>query len=79
MKKIWLSSVVTSITIMSLITSITSCIPQRNINTQGGNIDTFKALLEESGFAVQQGAYGYQDAIALYVVPALLIAARGLT
>ncbi len=65
MSKIWFPPAFAVMVIAFLITSITACIPQSNTNTQGGNINAFKALLEKSGFTVQQGAYGYQDAIAL--------------
>ncbi len=51
--------------IISLIASITACIPGRNADTQGGDINAFRAALEQAGFTVQEGAYGYQDAIAL--------------
>ena len=65
MSKIWIIPTFAAITVTLFITSIISCIPQHNTNIKGGDINAFKALLEKSGFVVQEGAYGYQDAIAL--------------
>ena len=51
--------------IISLVASITACSLGRSVETQGGDINTFKTALEQAGFTVQEGAYGYQDVIAL--------------
>ena len=65
MRKIWLTPVFAAIVIISLIASITACIPVRNADTQGGDINDFRVALEQAGFTVQEGAYGYVDTIAL--------------
>ncbi len=66
MRKNWCILVVTVLAIASLIAAtIPACAPRQNSEMKGGDIEQFKSLLEESGFTIQQGAYGYQDAIAL--------------
>jgi hypothetical protein len=54
--------------VISLISSLAltiACTAEQSKGPQWGDIDLFKAALEEAGFVVQEGAYGYQDAIAL--------------
>ena len=65
MRNAWFTSIFTTITTISLVASIAACMPEQNVKTQGGDIDAFKIALEQAGFTVQEGAYGYQDAIAL--------------
>jgi hypothetical protein len=65
-KLVWFVLVVTMLLII-IFPSIISCGnrgPVIDIGS-GGDINAFKAALEQAGFTVQEGAYGYQDAIAL--------------
>lgn len=65
MKKTWFVRVFAVISLISIMSLTTTCAPEQSTNLWGGDIDLFKAALEEAGFKVQEGAYGYQDAIAL--------------
>ncbi len=47
---------------MFFILLFTGCIPHQDGD---GDINAFRSALEQAGFIVQEGAYDYQDAIAL--------------
>lgn len=57
--------VVMVLMLLLLIISISACAPGSGAKTPHGDIDKFITQLEKSGFTVQKGSYGYQDAIAL--------------
>ncbi|HHX88115.1 MAG TPA: hypothetical protein GX693_08085 [Firmicutes bacterium] len=65
MRKIRCALVFAAILLISILALTIACTPEQSINPRGGDIDLFRATLEEAGFKVQEGAYGYQDAIAL--------------
>jgi len=65
MRKIWLAAACTVVVIASLIVSAIGCAPQQNTISRDVDINAFKNALEKAGFTIQEGAYGYQDAIAL--------------
>jgi hypothetical protein len=54
-----------AVLLISILALTIACRPEQSAYSPGGDIDLFKAALEEAGFKVQEGAYGYQDAIAL--------------
>jgi hypothetical protein len=54
-----------AVLLISILALTIACRPEQSANSPGGDIDLFKAALEEARFKVQEGAYGYQDAIAL--------------
>ena len=65
MSRIWFPYALAVIAIAFLITPIAACAPQQAAGTKGGDINEFKTALEQVGFVVQTGGYGYTDAIAL--------------
>jgi len=65
MRSIKCIPVFTVLTVLSLIISISACVPGNGAGTRQGDIDKFIAQLEKSGFTVQKGVYGSQDVIAL--------------
>ena len=65
MRNSWFSPIFITLITISLIAPIAACVPGQNAITQGGDINGFKAALEQSGFTIQVGGYGYMDAIAL--------------
>ncbi|MCC7296000.1 MAG: hypothetical protein IT188_09190 [Acidobacteria bacterium] len=65
MKKTWLTLAFAAASMVVLGTLTAAAAAEQGSNPPGGDIALFKAVLEEAGFTVQEGAYGYQDAIAL--------------
>lgn len=63
MRRFWLATA--SITAMASLLFLFSGCGQSKAGSPGGDIKAFKASLEKAGFTVQEGAYGYQDSIAL--------------
>jgi len=67
MKKHGWFVVVIMMLLVTIFLSIVSCGIRGPVTDSGsgGDINAFRAVLEQAGFTVQEGAYGYQDAIAL--------------
>lgn len=66
MGKAWFTSAsIIGIICFFILFTATGCRPQENVGSESGDIEAFRAALEQAGFIVQEGAYGYQDTITL--------------